>query len=42
VAKYYLFIYLFFVLESFRRENESEKEKKEQDLKPVSWLYWLA
>ncbi len=42
VAKYYLFIYLFFVLESFRRENESEKEKKEQDLKLVSRLYWLA
>jgi hypothetical protein len=35
--------FLFFILlDSFRRENESEKEKKERDLKPVSRLYWLA
>ncbi len=33
---------VFFLLESFRRENESEKEKKERDSKPVSQLYWLA
>ncbi len=32
----------FFLLDNFRRENESEKEKKEQDSKPISRLYWLA
>jgi hypothetical protein len=32
-------IFVFFLLDNFRRENESEKEKKEQDSKPVSRLY---
>ncbi len=32
----------FFLLDNFRRENESEKEKKERDSKPISRLYWLA
>jgi len=36
------FLVFFYLLDSFRRENESEKEKKEQDSKPVSRLYWLA
>jgi hypothetical protein len=36
------FLFVFFLLDSFKRENESEKEKKERDSKPVSRLYWLA
>jgi hypothetical protein len=36
------FIFLFFLLDSIRRENESEKEKKERNSKPISRLYWLA
>jgi hypothetical protein len=42
VAALRLKFLFFFLLDSFRRENESEKEKKERDSKPVSRLYWLA
>jgi hypothetical protein len=35
-------IFVFFLLDNFKRENESEKEKKERNSKPVSQLYWLA
>jgi hypothetical protein len=31
--------FYFFLLDSLRRENESEKEKNKQDSKPVSRIY---
>jgi len=42
VATLRLKFLFFFLLDSFRRKNESEKKKKGRDSKPVSQLYWLA
>jgi hypothetical protein len=42
VVTLWLKFLFFFLFDNFKRENESEKKKKERDSKPISWLYWLA
>jgi len=42
LAECFFFFFLNLLLDSFKREKEGEKKRKERDLKHVSRLYWLG